>query len=106
MALNTTITLEPPFGTTIQFVNPYSVELSLATLPQVKLSGLIQTTILRSDITVGIPGRDGEDGNIDNLNTAISSDPGNNLDLGSDEKLYVPDDIASDPLAYYILAKG
>ena len=37
---------------------------------------------------------------------AISSDADNRLALGSDQKLYVRDDLTPDPLAYYILAKG
>lgn len=36
----------------------------------------------------------------------ISADPGNALTEGSDAGLYVPDDIPSDPLAYYILARS
>ena len=40
-----------------------------------------------------------------NLTTLISSDPNNDLKLGSDNKLVLqPDD--TDFLAYYILAKG
>ncbi|WP_268797507.1 hypothetical protein [Pseudomonas huanghezhanensis] len=36
----------------------------------------------------------------------ISSDPNNRLTFGSDQKLYVSDDLSPDPLNYYILAKG
>lgn len=36
----------------------------------------------------------------------ISNDPGNALTEGADGGLYTPDDIPSDPLAYYILAKA
>jgi len=36
----------------------------------------------------------------------ISEDPDNRLTLGSDDGLYVRDDLIPDPLAYYILAKG
>ena len=36
----------------------------------------------------------------------ISLDAWNRLVSGSDQGLYVPDDLASDPLAYYILAKN
>lgn len=36
---------------------------------------------------------------------AISSDANNRLRTGTDRRLYVPE-IAADPVAYYILAKG
>ena len=36
----------------------------------------------------------------------ISLDPGNSITNGTDGGLYAPDDIPSDPLAYYILAKA
>jgi len=36
----------------------------------------------------------------------ISEDPSNRLTQGSDNGLYVRDDLIPDPLAYYILAKG
>ncbi|MEQ7921133.1 hypothetical protein ABQX22_18190 [Xanthomonas sp. WHRI 1810A] len=36
----------------------------------------------------------------------VSSDPNNRLTFGSDQKLYVSDDLTPDPLNYYILAKG
>lgn len=36
----------------------------------------------------------------------ISADAGNAITTGTDDGLYVPDDIAADPLAYYILAKN
>ena len=36
----------------------------------------------------------------------ISADAGNAITTGTDDGLYAPDDIASDPLAYYILAKN
>jgi hypothetical protein len=36
----------------------------------------------------------------------ISEDPDNRLTQGSDDGLYVRDDLIPDPLAYYILAKG
>ena len=36
----------------------------------------------------------------------ISADTPNRLRWGSDGGLYVPDDLAPDPLAYYILAKA
>lgn len=36
----------------------------------------------------------------------ISADPGNAITTGTDDGLFAPDDIASDPLAYYILAKN
>lgn len=47
---------------------------------------------------VGAPGKDGQ--------THISADTPNRLRWGSDGGLYVPDDLAPDPLAYYILAKA
>ena len=46
----------------------------------------------------GAPGKDGQ--------THISADTPNRLRWGSDGGLYVPDDLAPDPLAYYILAKA
>lgn len=46
----------------------------------------------------GAPGKDGQ--------TNISADTPNRLRLGSDGGLYVPDDLVTDPLAYYILAKS
>lgn len=36
----------------------------------------------------------------------ISEDPDNRLTQGSDNGLFVRDDLIPDPLAYYILAKG
>ena len=49
----------------------------------------------------GVPGPPGKDGQ-----THISADTPNRLRWGSDGGLYVPDDLAPDPLAYYILAKA
>lgn len=43
---------------------------------------------------------------IASLQAPISADAGNAITNGVDGGLYVPDDIASDPLAYYILAKA
>ncbi len=37
---------------------------------------------------------------------AISADPGNRVVAGTDGGVYVRDDLAPDPLAYYILAKA
>lgn len=36
----------------------------------------------------------------------LSEDPGNAATHGSDGGLYVPDDIPTDPLAFYILARS
>ena len=36
----------------------------------------------------------------------ISADAGNAITTGTDDGLFAPNDIASDPLAYYILAKN
>ena len=36
----------------------------------------------------------------------ISLDPGNIITKGTDGGLYAPDDIPTDPLAYYILARS
>lgn len=47
----------------------------------------------------GLPGKDGGE-------AKISTDPLNRLIKGSDDGLYVFDDLAPDPLAYYILAKS
>ena len=49
----------------------------------------------------GVPGPPGKDGQ-----THISADTPNRLRWGSDGGLYVPDELAPDPLAYYILAKA
>lgn len=53
----------------------------------------------------GPPGPRGETGGV-GLEKSISADAGNAMRPGSDAKLFVPDDIASDPLAYYILARN
>ena len=53
----------------------------------------------------GPPGPRGETGGVD-LEKSISADAGNAIRPGSDEKLFVPDDITLDPLAYYILARN
>ncbi len=45
-------------------------------------------------------------GGLGDLADALSIDPDNRLALGSDHKLYVPDDLSTDPLVAYILAKG
>lgn len=37
---------------------------------------------------------------------SISLDPGNSITNGTDGGLYAPDDIPTDPLAYYILARS
>lgn len=47
----------------------------------------------------GLPGRDGSD-------VKISTDPLNRLTKGTDDGLYVSNDLTPDPLAYYILAKA
>lgn len=47
----------------------------------------------------GLPGKDGGE-------AKISTDPLNRLTKGKDDGLYVSDDLAPDPLAYYILAKS
>ena len=47
----------------------------------------------------GLPGKDGR-------GIKISTDPLNRLIQGSDEGLYVSNDLIQDPLAYYILAKA
>jgi hypothetical protein len=45
-------------------------------------------------------------GGLGDLLDAVSQDPDNRLRLGEDHKLYVPDDLSTDPLVAYILAKG
>jgi hypothetical protein len=40
------------------------------------------------------------------LATIVSSDVNNRVTSGSDGGIFVPDDLATDPLAYYILAKA
>lgn len=56
-------------------------------------------------VELGIPGPPGPPGPPGDIGN-ISTDPGNALTAGSDQGLYVPDDIPTDPLAYYILAKA
>lgn len=46
----------------------------------------------------GLPGRDGAG--------SISTDAGNAIVTGSDDGLYAPDALPTDPLAYYILARS
>lgn len=36
----------------------------------------------------------------------VSGDPNNRLELGTDGKLYVSDDLIPDPLAHYLLQRG
>lgn len=59
-----------------------------------------QTTPMTVVVTQAIPGPPGPPGG------GISTDPGNRATLGSDNGLYVRDDLVPDPLAYYILAKA
>lgn len=54
----------------------------------------------------GPPGPPGRDAPGAGGAPLISNDPSNRLTQGSDDGLYVLDDLAPDPLAYYILAKG
>jgi len=56
--------------------------------------------VIMSEFSVGPPA------SFDNLVAAISNDPSNSLQLGEDNKLFVPDPTEPDPLPYYILAKG
>jgi hypothetical protein len=61
--------------------------------------------IIRDDIVIvescqqGLPGRNGSE-------ASISTDQNNRLTRGTDDGLYVKDDLTPDPLAYYILAKA
>ncbi|ALT58061.1 hypothetical protein FDG94_gp069 [Pseudomonas phage SM1] len=95
-----------PLEMTLIPVMRYETAWTLGDGAVVQFGPALEPMILLTEVSVGPPGPPGKDGNIDNLEAAISTDPGNNLALGSDSKLYTPDDIASDPLAYYILAKG
>ncbi|MBK3870973.1 hypothetical protein [Stutzerimonas frequens] len=54
----------------------------------------------------GPPGPPGKDAPGAGDAPLISEDPDNRLTQGSDNGLYVRDDLTPDPLAYYILAKG
>lgn len=96
MALDTTLTLGAS----------YTLELTLLGSESVQLVPELQSVLLESQITLGIPGRDGKDGTIEHPELLVSEEAGNSLIVGGDNKLYVPDDIETDPLAYYILAKG
>lgn len=51
----------------------------------------------------GPPGPPGPPGD---ATVEISGDPDNRLERGSDQGLYVRDDLIPDPLAYYILARS
>ena len=54
----------------------------------------------------GPPGPPGKDAPGSGGSPVISADPNNRLTQGSDNGLFVSDNLNPDPLAYYILAKG
>jgi len=57
--------------------------------------------------SIGPEGKKGDKGEKgDATVVGVSADPGNNMAVGGDGGLYVPDDIPTDPLAYYILARS
>jgi hypothetical protein len=72
-------------------------------VPAVLVEIVVSTPALEVELGIpGPPGPPGPPGDIGN----ISNDPGNALTAGSDQGLYVPDDITADPLAYYILSRS
>lgn len=54
----------------------------------------------------GPPGPPGANAPGSDGSPIISADPDNRITQGTDNGLYVRDDLTPDPLAYYILAKG
>lgn len=56
-------------------------------------------------VSVGQQGPAGEPAPVGYVG-GISLDPGNSITKGTDGGLYAPDDIPTDPLAYYILARS
>lgn len=56
-------------------------------------------TLVVEVVSQGPPGRSGPE-------ASISADPYNRLKRGSDDGLFVHDDLTEDPIAYYILAKA
>lgn len=72
-------------------------------VPAVLVEIVVPMPALEVDLGIpGPPGPPGPPGDIGN----ISNDPGNALVAGTDQGLYVPDDIPTDPLAFYILARS
>ncbi|MFT4041217.1 MAG: hypothetical protein QM692_23750 [Thermomicrobiales bacterium] len=68
-------------------------------------STLLETRQVQVLLTEGVQGPPGPPGPAGS-GTAISADADNRATLGSDGGVYVSDDFAPDPLAYYILAKA
>ena len=77
-----------------------NIELLLTTEASVEL--------IEVSSAIGPPGPKGDPGDPGTGGAAsfVSADPSNRLRTGTDAKLYVPDDLTPDPLAYYILAKN
>lgn len=63
------------------------------------LEAINDVVIVVEECQQGLPGRDGSE-------ASISTDPYNRLKRGSDDGLFVHDDLTEDPIAYYILAKS
>ena len=65
-------------------------------------------TNIVSEVVLGIPGPPGPPGEkgANGDVSSLSADPGNAITVGTDGGLYAPDDIPTDPLAYYILARS
>lgn len=63
------------------------------------LEAINDVVIVVESCQQGLPGKDGAE-------ASISTDQYNRLTRGTDDGLYVKDDLTPDPLAYYILAKA
>ena len=77
---------------------PEPLELEFDAPPSLELRMRREPEELPADMGVLIPSAPG--------GAAVSADPGNRAQTGTDGGLYVRDDLVPDPLAYYILAKA
>lgn len=80
-----------------------SVELIVVPDTSIELVTVAEPTV--HVLEVGGQGPPGPPGD-GNATALVSTDASNRLRTGTDAKLYVPDDLTPDPLAYYILAKN
>lgn len=81
-------------------------------IDEVSLNSVVVVRDTEEQVTVmvgvlGPEGKKGEKGEKgDATVVGVSADPGNFMEVGGDGGLYVPDDIPTDPLAYYLLARS
>lgn len=81
-------------------------------IDEVSLNSVVVVRDTEEQVTVmvGVLGPEGKKGDKGEKGDAtvvgVSADPGNNMAVGGDGGLYVPDDIPTDLLAYYILARS